>query len=198
MKNVVITGSSRGIGLGLAMEFLKRGHNVVISGSRQESTNKAMEELTDDYQGTATGITADVRKSEDIINLYNKAVEKFGAVDIWVNMAGLAQDFVFGWELDPIQIKAIIDVNIWGTINATHIIAKKMMEAGNGFIYNVEGFGSDGRKMAKMGVYGMSKTAITYFTKSFAKELKGKKNRDWIAASRHGADRSSDQLTPGR
>lgn len=58
-------------------------------------------------------------------------------------------------------------------MNGSQVALKAMKKQGHGFIYNMEGFGSDGRVMSKMSIYGTSKQAITYFTKALAKECEG-------------------------
>jgi short-subunit dehydrogenase len=77
--------------------------------------------------------------------------------------------------LDEEVVGRITDVNIKGVINACIIVFNKMSKQGFVAIYNMEGFGSDGRKMAKLSVYGTSKSALTYFTESMIKETKNSK-----------------------
>ena len=66
MKKVVITGSSKGIGFGLATNFLKRGHQVVIVGSTKESTNKAYLKLNQQYKGKVFEVACDVRDLDQV------------------------------------------------------------------------------------------------------------------------------------
>ena len=91
MKTIVITGSSRGIGYGMASAFLERGCNVVINGSREATTRDACGRLQKQY-GTKRiiGIPCDVRYYEQVSILWDEAVASFGQVDVWINNAGLS------------------------------------------------------------------------------------------------------------
>ncbi|NOZ35417.1 MAG: SDR family oxidoreductase [Chlorobi bacterium] len=173
MKHAVITGSSSGIGFGLATEFLKNGFSVTISGKNNEKLNSAGENLIKSFSKDSVHIqTCDVRSCSDIENLWNSAKNRFGHIDIWVNNAGTGQDFIFIKDFEEDAINLILDTNIKGVIHASRIIYNKMSEQGFGAVYNMEGFGSDGRKMQKLSIYGTSKSALSYFTKSFIKETK--------------------------
>jgi NADP-dependent 3-hydroxy acid dehydrogenase YdfG len=87
MKNIVITGSTRGLGLEMAIEFLRCGCNVTISGSKPESINNAKDRL-EDFMGRYIYITCNVRNIIDIKELWFKSVERWESVDVWVNNAG--------------------------------------------------------------------------------------------------------------
>ncbi len=89
-KTIVITGSTRGIGFGMAAEFLRRGHNVVVNGRRQELTDTAATDLNSrGFSGAAFAVSADVAKPDHIESLWAAAVQRFGRVDLWINNAGL-------------------------------------------------------------------------------------------------------------
>ncbi|TLU85704.1 MAG: SDR family oxidoreductase [Chlorobium sp.] len=170
-KNVVITGSSRGIGLGLAKRFLERQCNVVLNGSTPESTRKATAQIAG-MGGRVTGIPADVSTREGITFLYEEACRLFGKVDIWVNNAGISHEKRNVWELDPGEIDRVIDTNIRGALYGTIIPFRQMQKQGHGRIFNMEGLGSDGFMLDGLTVYGTSKSALTYFTRSFAHETR--------------------------
>lgn len=101
-KVIVITGSTKGIGYGLAEEFLKRGHNVIVSGRNQERLDKAVSALAANYRNVA-GCLCDVTKYDDNEKLFAFAKEKFGRVDIWINNAGVAHPMTNVWEL-PLDV----------------------------------------------------------------------------------------------
>ncbi len=172
MKHVVITGSSRGIGLGLAKSFLELGCSVTISGRVEEVLLKAIADLGKSYDNNRIlGIVCDVGKYEDILNLWNEAIKKFKTVDIWINNAGQGQDYKYIWELMPEKIDSIIHTNITGLIYGSQIAYNGMATQGYGKIFNMEGFGSNGMKRKKLSIYGTTKSAISYFTSSFVKEI---------------------------
>ena len=88
--NVVITGSTQGIGLGMSREFLQRGHNVMISSRRPEAVDEVVADLRVDFPDCEiAGRVCDVAEYTQIQNLWDRALEAFGSVDIWVNNAVL-------------------------------------------------------------------------------------------------------------
>jgi short-subunit dehydrogenase len=172
-KTIVITGSTKGIGYGLAEEFLKHGHNVVVSGRNQERLDKAVETLSENYKERVAGCLCDVTSYEANKKLFTFAKDKFGRVDIWINNAGVAHTMTNVSELPMDKIHEVVDVNVYGSIYGSRVAIKGMLEQeGGGWIYNLEGFGSSGRTMAGLSVYGMTKAAAAFFGKSLAKEVK--------------------------
>ena len=169
-KVIVITGSTKGIGYGLAEEFLKRGHQVVVSGRNQERLDKAVSALAAQHTNVA-GYLCDVTKYDDNEKLFAFAKEKFGRVDIWVNNAGVAHTMTNVWDLPLDVIQDSVNANVYGSIYGSRVAIKGMLEQGGGWIYNLEGFGSSGRTMAGLSVYGMTKAAAAFFGKSLAKEV---------------------------
>ena len=90
MKTVVITGSTRGLGYEMAKVFLRNGYNVVINGVNEERLKNAANNLkAEKGGGSVLGVAGNVKNSEDIQNIMDNAVRSFGAVDIWINNAGL-------------------------------------------------------------------------------------------------------------
>jgi len=173
MKNIVITGSSRGIGFGMAVEFLKRGHRVTISGRDKKTLETAANILSKQFsKERVTAVPCDVSSISDIEKLWTEA-SRSGNIDIWINNAGIGQGTLPTIEIDVTQIDKIVDTNIKGVIFGSKIALKNMLIQGSGAIYNMEGFGSDGRKMKSMSLYGTSKYALRYFTRSLALEASG-------------------------
>ncbi len=172
MKNVVITGSTRGLGLEMAKEFLKSGCNVTISGSRPESFDRAREELKG-YENQFIYLACNVRSLADIKSLWLKSAEKWGQVDIWINNAGQNCPRESLWDTPEEYLDAVVDTNIKGVIYGSKVAAEQMLKQGHGQIWNMEGLGSNGMIIEQTILYGTSKSALTYFTKGLAKELKG-------------------------
>lgn len=170
MKTVVITGSSRGIGYGLAKAFVEQGCQVVISGRGQAALDEALANLTA-LGGKVAAQRCDVGKTAQLQALWDKAVASFGKVDIWINNAGMVTPRVRLDKTDEADIDAIVDTNLMGVIKSTRVVATRMLAQGGGHIYNFEGFGSDGMSASGLTLYGTTKRAVTYFTKSAAKEF---------------------------
>jgi NAD(P)-dependent dehydrogenase (short-subunit alcohol dehydrogenase family) len=179
-KTIVITGSTKGIGFGLAAEFLRRGHNVVISGRRQDTVDAAVTKLKADIPGSqAIGVACDVADAAQVQNLWRQSATVFGRIDIWINNAGLMNKYRNVGHLDPADIVAVVQTNLSGAMNGTAVAAKHMeaqdiTDGWRGAIYNFEGFGSTGMTRDGLSVYGATKRALTYFTGAAVKELKAK------------------------
>ncbi len=173
-KVVVITGSTRGIGFGLAKSFLNKGCSVVINGRRKETVDASLADLRSKHESTqAFGFPCDVSHPEQIQTLWDRSIEHFGRVDIWVNNAGWSGEEGMVWDRPAAEVTSIAETNILGTIYGSQVAMKGMLSQKSGAIYNMEGMGSDGRKHAGLTMYGTSKYAIHYFTESLALEAEG-------------------------
>ena len=89
-KNVFVTGSTRGIGKAIALQFAKAGSNLIING-RSAISEELLAEFTA-YGVKAVGISGDISKSEDAKQMVAEAIETLGSVDILVNNAGITRD----------------------------------------------------------------------------------------------------------
>ncbi len=171
--HVVITGSTRGIGYGLADAFLQRGCQVTISGRSQESVDAAVATLAAKHGASAVfGQACDVANIEQVQRLWDTAAAHFGAIDIWINNAGIAQDMQPLWDVPVQRVQAIIETNVVGAVFGSQIAVREMSKQGRGQLYNMEGSGSDGKVMAGLGIYQSSKAAIRSINKSLIAETK--------------------------
>ncbi len=167
-KTCVVTGSTRGIGLGLAREFLARGHNVAISGRSEGSVNQALTQLEPEER--ILGLPCDVRSRADLQRLWDAAAERFGEIDVWINNAALATTHAPLAELPDDEVAATVDTNLTGTLLGSQVALAGMLAQGSGKIYTFEGFGSDGMTRPGLTVYGATKRAVRYLTEGLAKE----------------------------
>jgi NAD(P)-dependent dehydrogenase (short-subunit alcohol dehydrogenase family) len=171
MKVIVITGSSRGIGYGLADSFLDRGHAVIVSGRGQETTQLATEKLAEKYRDEKiVGQPCDVREPEQVQNLWDSAQEHFGKVDIWINNAGVANLMKEVWRLTAEEIDRVIRTTLSGAIYGSVVALRGMLQQGFGSLYFMEGMGSDGRKLPGLTIYGTTKYGLHYYIESVVKE----------------------------
>jgi NAD(P)-dependent dehydrogenase (short-subunit alcohol dehydrogenase family) len=179
--NVVITGSTRGLGYALAGALLKQGCGVMISGRSEEGVERALSRLRSAADGKPSasssiplerlhGKPCDVSNPGDVQALWDAAAKRWGRVDIWINNAGIPQDYVTVWELDQAQVRQIVDTNLRGVIHGSRTAMRGMLDQGGGQIYNLEGWGSDGKRRNGLIIYGMTKRAIRYFTRGLADE----------------------------
>ena len=169
---VVITGSTRGIGLCLAKEFLKAGCAVAVSGSSEATIDSARKELAG-FGDRVLFSVCDVRDRTQIEALWDRAFAVFGRVDIWINNAGRNVPFEFVHDTPSQAVDAVVDTNLKGMIWGTQVAVNRMIAQGGGQIWNMEGLGSNNMIQPKTILYGMTKHALTYFTRGVARELKG-------------------------
>jgi short-subunit dehydrogenase len=172
MKNVVITGSTRGIGLSMAMEFLRAGCNVTLSG-RGEALPQDTSASLSLYKGKYIYVPCNVQKKGSLQNLWNASLVQWNSIDIWINNAGQNAPHKFSWETGETYTENIIQTNITGMIYGSQIAAMGMLKQGHGAIYSMEGLGSNNMIQLKTILYGTTKHALTYFMKGLAKELDG-------------------------
>lgn len=122
MKSVVVTGSTRGIGFGMADEFLRRGHRVTVCGRSPEGVGRAVEALEGKHgSGRVFGRVCDVASHEEVRGLCEASVGRFGGVDVWINNAGLgnpARDF---WELPVETVEEVVRVNVIGAMHGSRV-----------------------------------------------------------------------------
>ncbi|MGV9678721.1 SDR family oxidoreductase [Nocardia sp. NPDC003482] len=166
MSTVVVTGGTRGIGLGVARALLDRGHRVAVCGSDSRRVARVREELP----GEALVRAADVTDRAQLRELWDAAVHRFGSVDIWINNAGIGHARNPLWRLPVDEVEAVVRTNLLGVINGCAVAVAGMAEAGGGHIWNMEGLGSDGRVVPGLAVYGTSKRGVTYLTEALARE----------------------------
>ena len=170
--HVFITGGTRGIGNGIVKRFLEMGHQVSFTGTSESSLEKAVLEL----KGSFVGIVCDVRQKQMILDAMNKAILKFGEIDVWINNAGVDQEREYVSDLSEQEIRRVVDINITGSMLGTSIALTQMKQQNHGFLYNLEGLGSNNMVIPKTAIYGTTKRAITYFTKACKKEMKAYPN----------------------
>ncbi|XP_027162711.1 chlorophyll(ide) b reductase NOL, chloroplastic isoform X2 [Coffea eugenioides] len=162
--NVLITGSSKGIGYALAKEFLKAGDNVIIC-SRSEFENGIRE--------AACGTTCDVRAANDVKNLVAFAQEKLKYIDIWINNAGSnAYSYKPLAEASDEDLMEVVSTNTLGLMICCREAIKMMLnQSRGGHVFNIDGAGSDGRPTPRFAAYGATKRSVVHLTKSLQAEL---------------------------
>lgn len=173
MKTVVITGSTRGLGWEMAQLFHKNGWNVVLNGVNEQRLAAAIETLcAAEGGGQVDGLAGSVTSSVDIQALIDRAVASFGSIDIWINNAGVNQPMRAIWELSEAEIDAVLNIDLRGAILGSRLAVLQMeKQREGGYIYNLEGHGSNDAMILGLSLYGTSKRAVTYFTQALAKEL---------------------------
>jgi len=166
---VLVTGGSRGIGKAIALKYSKEGYNVVLN---YLSDNTDIDGLTKEFEENGAEVLcvkADVSKADEVKKLVEKAIEKFGRIDVLVNNAGITKDTLL-MRMKEEDFDKVIDVNLKGTFLVTKEVIPYMIKKRNGRIVNLSSIvGVAGN--AGQSNYAASKAGIIGFTKSLAKEV---------------------------
>lgn len=186
-QSVVITGSTQGLGFGYALEFLRRGHNVIVSGRAQSSVDAAVARLAAEVPGAATrlaGLACDVSQLSAVQALWDFAKQRFGRVDIWLNNAGFARTGARFAENTPQEIEAMVRANVIGSINAAQVAIAGMQAQGGGKLYlTLGGGGASGRVVPGMTVYSTTKRAVKYLADCLVKERREAKDESILVGT---------------
>jgi len=170
-KVVIVTGSSRGIGLAIAKSLAKAGARVVINSRSQERINEISSELQREGLNVI-GVGADIQTKEGAEKLIEKATEKWGGVDILVNNAGINRDNLF-LRMKEDEWEEVIKTNLNGMFHCTKASIRGMTKKRWGRIINISSIvgitGNPGQAN-----YSAAKAGIIGFTKTLAQEFGGR------------------------
>lgn len=167
-KTILITGALTGIGRATAIAFAKEGANIVVSG-RHDDKGAALADELHKLGAEAEFIRADVRHEDDIKNLIEKTVKRFGRLDVAVNNAGTEGKLGSITEQTPETYTMTFDTNVLGTLLSIKHELLAMIPQGGGSIINISStMGSRGAAGASL--YTGSKHAVEGITKSAALE----------------------------
>src|ERR1700683_1298740 len=168
---VLITGALTGIGRAAAAVFAKEGARVVVSGRRDKEGQELVAELKT-LGAEAIFVRSDVRKDEDVRNLVDQTVKRFGRLDIAVNNAGTEGQPGPVTEQTAESFAATFDTNVLGVLLSMKHELRVMLPQRSGSIVNLSStYGSGGA--AGAAVYVASKHAVEGLTKSAALEVAG-------------------------
>jgi len=169
MAVVVITGSSRGIGFGIARQFAQEGNSIVLNCKQDTAQlNIALEEIKS-ITPNVIGICADVSDYAQAENMYLQIKERFGKVDVLVNNAG-SEYFGLFHQMSPDEINSVIAGNLSVVTNLTHLVVPEMIKKKSGNIINVSSVWGVAGASCEV-VYSAAKAGVNGFTKALAKEL---------------------------
>ena len=171
-KVALVTGGSRGIGFATAKILSENGATVIITARNQERLEKAISKIPN-----SIGIAADIKNSNDVKNVVNKTIEKFGRLDILVNNAGIFPKIKQLHEISEDEWNEVLDVNLTGQFRFTKESIPHLQKT-SGSIINIS---SDAGIKAYQGfnadAYSASKAALILLTKCWALEYSKDKIR---------------------
>jgi NAD(P)-dependent dehydrogenase (short-subunit alcohol dehydrogenase family) len=168
-RSALVTGASRGIGRGIALELARRGARVAITYRRdEEAAKQALADITD-AGGQALAIKASMAEAEEIDGLADQILSEWGSVDILVHNAGVASGGLSVADTDPAELERVIQTHALGAHRLTHRLLPSMRERPRGDIIMVSS-SEVSHMRANGGPYNMAKAALEALALTLAKE----------------------------
>ncbi len=166
MRTALVTGGSRGIGFAVVKALLDEGWTVEFSSRRPSSVAAAVRELELLHPGRIAGQPVDIRDEKAVEDWVSDVVARRGSISCLVNNAGLGR-FAKVTELSLEDWKSMIDTNLTGSFLVLRATARHMVEAGDGWIFNIASIagknpfpGGAGYNASKFGMVGLSEAAM--------------------------------------
>ncbi len=179
-KTAIVTGATRGIGRGIAVEFAKQGANVAFTYSSSVDAATALETELKALGVNAKGYQSNAANFDAAQELAKNVLEEFGSIDILVNNAGITKDNLL-MRISEDDFDKVIEVNLKSVFNLTKAVIRPMMKQRKGSIINMSSVvGLKGN--AGQSNYAASKAGILGFSKSVALELGSRNIRSNVVA----------------
>jgi len=179
-KTAIITGATRGIGQGIALEFAKQGCNVAFTYSSSVEAAVALEKELIGLGVKAKGYQSNAANFDAAQQLAKNVLEEFGSIDTLVNNAGITKDNLL-MRISEDDFDKVIEVNLKSVFNLTKAVIRPMMKQRKGSIINMSSVvGLKGN--AGQTNYAASKSGILGFSKSVALELGSRNIRSNVVA----------------
>ncbi|HLC37605.1 MAG TPA: beta-ketoacyl-ACP reductase [Candidatus Nanoarchaeia archaeon] len=168
-KVVLITGSSKGLGKAIALEFAKEGANVIINYHSDKDGAQGVLDNIKSLGVQSDIIKADVSNPEEVNNMIKSVVKKFGKLDILINNSGIIKDARIT-SMSKESWDEVISVNLTGVYNCTKAVGQVMEKQKSGKIINISSIVAQTGSIGASN-YAASKAGVIGFTKSVAKEF---------------------------
>ncbi len=179
-KTAIITGATRGIGRGIAVEFAKQGANVAFTYSSSVEAAITLEAALTSLGVKAKGYQSNAAEFDTAQELAKEVLTEFGSIDILVNNAGITKDNLL-LRISEQDFYKVIEVNLKSVFNMTKAVIRPMMKQRAGSIINMSSVvGLKGN--AGQSNYAASKSGILGFSKSVALELGSRNVRSNVIA----------------
>jgi len=168
-KTTLITGATRGIGKGIAIEFAKQGSNIAFTFNASIEAAKSLENELCSYGIKAKGYQSNAANYDAAQDLAKEVLKEFETIDVLINNAGITKDNLL-MRISEEDFDKVIEVNLKSVFNLTKAVIRPMMKQRKGSIINMSSVvGLKGN--AGQANYAASKAGIIGFTKSVALEL---------------------------
>lgn len=165
----MVTGSSRGIGRGIAECFGTQGANVVVNYRRSEAEANEVVDRIESAGGNALAVQADVTDKEQVEAMREATHKAFGRADVVVNNAGINQDVLFT-EMSHEEWDTVLDIHLDGAFHCTQAFYDDIAAAEDGRLINISSIVGKGGNMGQAN-YATAKSGIFGFTRTLALEL---------------------------
>ena len=169
-KTALITGGGKGIGKAIALAFAKEGADVSVAARTESELNAVAKEI-EDMGKKSLAIVTDLSRPDQIINMVDKTMDKFGRIDVLVNNSGIEGPFLPVKDMDLDGWNYTLAVNLTGAmLAAKHVLNSSMLGKGKGVIINISSI--MGRKgAATRSPYNVTKFGMIGLTQNLAFEL---------------------------
>jgi NAD(P)-dependent dehydrogenase (short-subunit alcohol dehydrogenase family) len=171
-KVVVVTGASRGIGEAAAVALAREGASVMLTARDGARAAEVARRISGDG-GKAAATPCDVADFGAVERLMGETRERFGAVDVLVNNAGVIEPIAMIAEADPAAWARSVQINLAGAFNAVRGVLPGMLAAGRGTIINLSS-GAAHRPLEGWSAYCAAKAGLAMLTRAIALETEGK------------------------
>ncbi|MFD6894697.1 3-oxoacyl-ACP reductase FabG [Rhodococcus sp. NPDC060086] len=168
-KSSVVTGGAQGIGLAIGRRLAQNGARVVLVDVDQARAEAAAKELSGETGAKVIGLGCDVTSEDAVHAAAITTVDRFGALDIWVNNAGITRDASLR-KMSVSDFEAVMNVHLKGTWLGVRHASAIMREAGSGVIVNMSSLSGKSGNPGQSN-YSAAKAGVVGLTKSAAKEL---------------------------
>lgn len=171
-RTAIVTGTSSGIGRGIAIEFAEQGANVVLASRSREpkmpDDEKPTDEVIEANGGEATYVRTDVSDPASVKSMVDRTVDEYGGVDILVNNAGVTTAGPVH-EVSDEEYEHVYNVNVYGVIQCAKYTLPHILESDHGRVINISSQrGLLGGATTEKAVYVSSKGAVSNLTRQMA------------------------------
>ncbi|WP_046181235.1 SDR family oxidoreductase [Domibacillus tundrae] len=167
---VVVTGATRGIGRNTALFFAEKGYTVIGTGRNSEKLKEVKTEL-EKYSSEHSMVSMDVTQPEEIQQVVENVIRKYGRIDVWINNAGAFKAIGPTWEVKQKDWINDVTTNLFGAFYCVQAVVPLMINQEFGSVINIVGGGTVGAFKYGNG-YGTSKTGVARLTENLSEELK--------------------------
>lgn len=169
-KTAIITGGTKGIGLGIAEALVRHGVNVTFSARKQDEVETAVQHLKSFGEAHVVGQVCDVRSYDQVKRMFAETNSQLGGVDILINNAGVG---IFGpvASMSAEEFRSVLETNLFGVFYCCHEAIPLMKSRGGGYIINISSLAGTNAH-PQMAAYNASKFGLNGFSEALMQEVR--------------------------